>query len=98
MTDQSMIERVARAIADATPGLTDEGSETPIRFTDGQWRPRWVLFTDQARAAIQAMRDYSESMSQAGGAVTLFKISGRLVGQSAAERAYLAMIDTALSE
>jgi hypothetical protein len=51
------------------------------------------------KAAIAAMRDYTERMSQIGGAVSKrqFGDAADVVGCSIAERCYLAMIDAAIS-
>lgn len=87
-----MIERVAQAIC----GAFNFPATVAWEETKPDVAEKYRLI---ARAAIEAMRDYSEPMSQAGGAVTQFEHDGRAgIGQSAAERCYLAMIDAALAE
>ncbi len=89
-----MIERVARAIQDATDNGSDGGADGAASGMADDISDLGALV---ARAVIAAMRDYTEAMSQAGGAVGLYESAVVLpIGQSAAERAWLAMIDEAL--
>jgi hypothetical protein len=88
-----MVERVAIAILQAQ---INKGA-----IATRPYDPNELGAHEVAKAAISAMRNYSEPMSQAGGDVARFDLlpmceANPPIGQSAAERAYMAMIDAAL--
>ena len=61
---EDMVERVARALCAffhrGRPGAADD--ITPIGFGPPQpWGPRWKLYEDLARAALEAMREPSDA-------------------------------------
>lgn len=88
-----MIERVAKAIFKVKFDYFSAKNSIVVPIYEGN---EWIYEID-ARAAIEAMRDYTESMSQVGGGVPIMQFGNDLpVGQSIAERCYLAMIDEAL--
>ena len=91
-----MIERVARAI------YYGDGVSVPYDVGDNAFEADIngaAYCRRMARAAIEEMRDYSEEMSQVGGAVSRAQYGDPMpVGQSIAERCYLAMIDAALKD
>ncbi len=102
----SMKEKVARAAYEAMLTTWVETAPAAIEgnaFLRGDWdaqpkslRDNWII---AAEAAILAMRDYTEAMSLAGGAVDLIQfIPSGAIGQSAAERCWLAMCDAALKD
>lgn len=109
-----MIERVARALyfADCGPDAFKDqyertGPDLSLRLRTFSLEEiaaygdkNWPHYAGKARAAIEAMKDYTEEMSIAGGATpnTQFGGDGRVCGQSIAERAYLAMVSIALKE
>lgn len=88
----------------STYRLSFEDGSSPIEFDgiDAAHEHLANVRADRrARVAIEAMRDYTETMSQAGGAVAQFWMipagpDNLPIGQSAAERCWHAMIDGAL--
>lgn len=80
---ESMIERVAQAIAKAQT----------------QTESMWQAFLPEASAAIEAMREPTEAMVDAGGDEEVFADGAAYMslGRVAVE-AYQAMIDAALAE
>ena len=84
----SMIEKVARALA--REYISHHGEESAA--TDDYIEGNWPLFAREARAAIEAMREPTDGMLQAGA-----KGSGE-DSLGVAEGAWQAMIQAALSE
>lgn len=74
---EDMVERVAKAIAHAVWRQSDSG--TP---------PKWSEWRDEARAAIEAMREPTKAMVEAGTVALHFRPAGLV--------AWGAMIDAAL--
>jgi hypothetical protein len=76
MSEQTMVERVARAICSKTniamEGVTEIHLDNPDyvipahKRTDGVAIPRWKLYVEQARAAIEAIRQPTKAMIEAG--------------------------------
>jgi hypothetical protein len=74
-----MVERVARAICAKTniamEGVTEVVLDNPDYVIPGNRRfdktdtPRWKLYVDQSRAAIEAMREPTDPMIHAGEAL-----------------------------
>lgn len=61
-----MVERVARALSENCGSFTGDTADTLVRnVKDGQMIPRWRLFDDMARAAIAAMREPTQKMTDA---------------------------------
>lgn len=73
-----MIERVARAICETTSGTGDDH--------------QWEMFVDEARAAIEAMREPTPQMVDSGMACEAGTFEEDI------QRIFKTMIDTALSE
>lgn len=93
-----MIERLAKAVF-----LTRTPFEGVGCCNDPDFMKCWACAAECRSIAcdvLEAMKDYTEEMSVAGGAVpiTQFGGDGLRCGQSVAERAYLAMISEALQE
>lgn len=90
---QSMTERVARALSEEygiPPDhiwnrIVEKPGETPVVF--GQ--PAWQRFVKDARVAIEAMREPTKAMIEAGWADALAEDAGAT---------WKSMIDAALSE
>lgn len=78
-----MIERVARALCESAKMNPDDAF--------GGWR-HW---TDEARAAIRAMRECTERMRLEGESMATFGI-GRAIDDEAVPRVWRGMIDAAL--
>lgn len=86
-----LIERVAKRMASINcPRSWDEGGPSPMSAAEKD------VHRTLARAAIEAMRDHTEAMLDAGTA-SLWPPNDYLPG-SAAVAAYRAMIDAALQE
>lgn len=83
-----MIERVARAICAAKGDDPDEPCEDWMTEFSG-----WRGYQESARAAIEAMRDPTEAMIEAGAMVDNWCQSE---GQAAQPDVYRKMIDEAL--
>lgn len=90
MTENQMVERVARALAAHSWELGgNDHSKEP--FVDR----RWPHYTGQARAAIEAMRDPTPTMIRA--AYLTYDSEGQGgVDPEQAEHAWRSMIDAAL--
>jgi hypothetical protein len=80
-----MIERVARAIADAIDGEADKFTHSP---------QNWELWVPQARAAVEAMREPTERMAYSGSWAV--GPGGHAAKKAELAKAYTAMIDAAL--
>jgi hypothetical protein len=80
------IEEIARAIANA-------GGEYPDRIVGG--KPLWVFHVSQARAAMEALREPSDKMKEAGGKMHTF---GQQIYEHTAAACFNAMLDAALAD
>ena len=92
MSDESMVERVARALClrchdnpDSTHGGSRDGGSLP------KGQPAWTAWEDDARAAIAAMREPTTAMRHAG-------VDAVYDGRGAYLDAWDAMITAALSD
>lgn len=94
----NMVERVARAIAHAD----EQNGGLPYEYRIGVGKHAKEQLFDQARAAIEAMRDPTHSMTVAGHSAlddteyTQTKALGSLMGRLAFVDIWRAMIDEAL--
>jgi len=90
MSSEDMVERVARAIDEAT-----------LKYVAGSNNSLDILRTMQARVAIEAMREPTEGMVEAGWKSKSDSVDGRPVWKLSvdvqAKHQYVAMIDAALS-
>ncbi|RVT93074.1 hypothetical protein [Sphingomonas crocodyli] len=73
---ETMVERVARALAQANPEPRDPDAPQP----NGE--PTWKLFAPMAQRAMEAMREPTDGMKEAGAEVT------RYIGTNEAIDAY----------
>jgi len=80
MTEQTMVERVARAICEKSWIAKHSSDESRKAAIDANWHE----FEDIARAAIEAMREPTDAMVDAG------------MTELPAFQAYRVMIDAAL--
>jgi hypothetical protein len=90
-----MVERVARAICKA------DGRDPDSDFTSGNATfPAWQAYQSRARAAIEAMREPTEAMIEAGGLSDAARPYDGPEGEGCQfypAIAYRAMIDAALA-
>src|SRR5262245_3657789 len=96
-----MIERVARAMCNATGPDEICGGPHPSGLWLEEGEPWWTGYADQARAAIAAMREPTAAMIAAMGEGFAVDPSWSDPAPHFAQRhrnAYRAMIDAALSE
>lgn len=101
MTDKSMIERVARVMAVADD--RDPDKLLLQQRCEAHLSPKkvWHLYISKARAALEAMREPTQSMISAGGATAFGGAGDPAFADMAADMAkdaYKAMIDAALRE
>lgn len=89
-TQTSMVERVAKVLY-----ATASGDERP----DFARQPQSVkqFYFQQARVAIEAMREPTEAMTKAGG-FSLLKTNLTRTAEQAAMASYASMLSAALSE
>lgn len=84
-----MIERVARAIWDATP------NHSPAKGNGDQ---AWRFFVDEARAAIEAMREPTSDMLRTADGVVLTDEELESGPYELTKAEYQSMIDKALQD
>ena len=91
----TMVERVARALAVA------DGMHPEAASNDDDEIPAWTLYVDGARAAIEAMREPTETMVVSANDATTLGDEGvhRItIDMQGANEVWAAMIDAALKE
>lgn len=86
-----MVEKVAAAICESLFGPYDATALGAGTSPSAQ-------SAKAARAAIEAMREPTESMKEAGDAIILGDVEDKVIGSFTAEKTWVAMIDLALSE
>jgi len=98
MSEQSMIERVARAIV----AVEGRGPDSVVGYRDGRPTLAWHQLTTHARAILQTMREPTEGMLNAiADPARAFDDSERVtktIMREDADGHYRAMIDAALDE
>lgn len=97
---ESMVERVARAICGEDPDRVG-----PVTCDDGRrvapGQPAWTAWADDARKAIAAMREPTNSMEEAGEEAVYSCYSlepGEGFDENPGPTAWRAMIDAALAD
>ncbi len=100
MTTETMIERMARALA-ANFFDEDDGSESgPMSNRQVYIDEAWTGFMGDARAALQALREPTETMTEIGASHWWVEIDGPTSDRKlqVASGSFTAMIDAALQE
>ena len=92
---QTMLEKITQAMFDAIEATAFDSDGVALQggriYFNGDFDAYAV-----ARAALQALREPTEEMVNAGAAMHVF--GGAYVGETGAEAAFSAMIDAALQE